>query len=99
MNVLIGVGIYAVLALGPFLLFAVLDGRRVNRNLQRFLADPSQIQAVCRENPDGDGYFHLCVRTMSGESVLVAYHDDAAKAERQLFLAMKTRDSAQMALA
>lgn len=99
MHVLIGIGIYGVLALGPFLLFAVRDGRRVNSNLQRFLNDPSQIQAVCRENPDGDGYIHLCVRTMTGETVLVAYHQDADKAEKQLFLAMKSRDSAQMALA
>jgi hypothetical protein len=99
MNALIGIAIYAVLALGPFLIFAVRDGRRVNNNLQRFLNDPSQIQAVCRENPDGDGYIHLCVRTVSGESVLVAYHTDAAKAERQLFLAMKAWDSGQMAAA
>lgn len=99
MNVLIGIAIYSVIVLGPFLLFAVFDARRVNRNLQRFLADPSQIQAVCRENPDGDGYIHLRVRTMDGKSVLVAYHQDADKAERQLFLAMKARDSAQMTLA
>jgi hypothetical protein len=93
MNFWIWTGTYFTLAFGPFLFYGMSRERVIQKNLTRFIKNPSEIAKVIRDSHDDEGYIYLYVITVGGEKRCVASHTNVSSAERLLYLAMRSLDS------